>query len=77
MSIEKRIEKLEKRYGDKEGCTIFTVIYDGDPSPPEGAAEQYLGCNKLCENCARKGKLCVLYWNGEAFSGDGKGATLP
>ena len=67
-NIEKRIDKLEERYGDKEGCKVLILVYEGTANPPEGAAEQYIENRKLCESCTRKDGLCVLYWDGENFS---------
>ena len=75
MGIESRVEKLENRYQNKEGCTPWVVVYDGTAKPPEGAAKQYAEDNKLCESCTHEDRLCFLYWNGETFSRDGKGTT--
>lgn len=63
--LGRRIEKLEKRYGDGK-CVRLVIVY-GVGRPPEGALEEYLAESRMCEGCTRKGGVCIVRWNGESF----------
>lgn len=67
MSIEKRIEKLEKRTGAGKQVVIW-VQNDGDDTKPTEAQEEAAIADFKAKNPDRKeGDFIVLYWKDGQF----------
>jgi hypothetical protein len=71
MSMEKRIENLEKRYGVGRDCNLILLVphHDGDKEtsgPMDEQVDQYLKESGLCQDCSG---TCMLYWDGKGLRG--------
>ena len=69
MSIEKRIENLEKRHNIKRSCTLLIMLSDGDEGPTSEQTDRYREHQRESGRCQDCSGFCVLDWMVEASGG--------
>ena len=67
MSIEHRVEKLEKQTGVGKQQYIVLVLYEGQPKPTEAQEEAAIADYKAKNPDRKEGDWIVLYWKDGQF----------